>query len=72
MFQTAILPGLLAVLFFVMVILIQVRIKPELGPASEPLTKEERNKALWGLFPVILTFWFNYFRFRFRFIYSNT
>lgn len=56
MFQAAILPGLLAVLFFIMVILIQVRIKPELGPASKPLTKEERNKALLGLIPVVFTF----------------
>ncbi|QKF67688.1 TRAP transporter, large permease subunit [Arcobacter venerupis] len=56
MFQAAILPGLLAVLFFIMVIIIQVRIKPELGPASEPLSKEERNKAFLGLIPVVLTF----------------
>ncbi len=56
MFQAAILPGLLAVLFFIMVIIIQVRLKPELAPVSKPLTKEERNKALRGLIPVVLTF----------------
>ncbi len=56
MFQAAILPGLLAVLFFIMVIVIQVKLKPELAPLSKPLSKEERNKALWGLIPVVLTF----------------
>ncbi len=56
MFQAAILPGLLAVLFFIMVIVIQVRLKPELAPLSKPLSKEERNKALRGLVPVVLTF----------------
>lgn len=56
MFQAAILPGLLAVLFFIMVIAIQVRLKPELAPASKPLSKQERNKALLGLIPVVLTF----------------
>ncbi|PLY05665.1 MAG: C4-dicarboxylate ABC transporter permease [Arcobacter sp.] len=56
MFQAAIIPGLIAVLFFIAVIAIQVRIKPEIAPASKPLTKEERNKALWRLIPVVLTF----------------
>jgi tripartite ATP-independent transporter DctM subunit len=56
MFQAAILPGLLAVLFFIMVIVIQVRLKPELAPQSEPLTKEEKKKAYLGLIPVVLVF----------------
>lgn len=56
MFQAAILPAALAVLFFIMVIAIQVKLKPELAPASKPLSKEARNKALLGLIPVILTF----------------
>lgn len=56
MFQAALLPGLLAVAFFIAVVAIQVRLKPELAPAMEPLSKEERNKALLGLIPVILTF----------------
>jgi tripartite ATP-independent transporter DctM subunit len=56
MFQAAILPGLLAVLFFIAVVAIQVRLKPEIAPATKPFTKEERNKALWGLVPVVLTF----------------
>ena len=56
MFQAAIIPGLLAVLFFIIVIIIQVRLNPQLGPASKPLSKKERNKALWGLIPVVIIF----------------
>jgi tripartite ATP-independent transporter DctM subunit len=56
MFQAAIVPGFIAVIFFILVIMIQVRLKPELAPASKPLSKEERNKALLRLIPVVLTF----------------
>lgn len=56
MFQAAVLPGIIAVLFFILVIMIMVRIQPELAPKSKPLTKQERNQALLRLIPVILTF----------------
>ncbi len=56
MFQAAVLPGLIAVLFFILVVIIQVKLKPQLAPLSEPMSREERNKALKGLIPVILTF----------------
>lgn len=56
MFQAAVLPGIIAVLFFVLVIMIVVRLKPDLAPKSKPLTKQERNTALLRLIPVILTF----------------
>lgn len=56
MFQAAVLPGIIAVLFFILVVMIMVRIQPELAPKSEPLTKQERNQALLRLIPVILTF----------------
>lgn len=56
MFQAAIIPGLLAVMFFIIVIIIQVKLNPDLGPASKPLNKEEKKKALVGLIPVILIF----------------
>lgn len=56
MFQAAIVPGLIAVLFFIAVIVIQVRLKPEIAPVAKPLSKEERNKALLRLIPVVLTF----------------
>lgn len=56
MFQAAVLPGLIAVVFFIMVIVIQVKLNPALAPMGEPLSKEQRNKALWNLVPVVLTF----------------
>ena len=56
MFQAAIIPGLIAVMFFIAVVMIQVRLKPELAPMAKPLTKEERNGALLRLIPVVLTF----------------
>lgn len=56
MFQAAVVPGVIAVIFFMIVVLIQVRLKPSLAPASKPLTKEERNKALLRLIPVVATF----------------
>ncbi|PID48279.1 MAG: C4-dicarboxylate ABC transporter permease [Proteobacteria bacterium] len=56
MFQAAVLPGIIAVLFFIAVVAIVVRINPKLAPLSKPLTKEERNRALVRLIPVILTF----------------
>jgi len=56
MFQAAVIPGCIAVLFFMTAIVVQVRLKPELAPTSKSLTKEQRNKALLRLIPVILTF----------------
>src|SRR5660397_160294 len=55
MFQAAVLPGLIAVVFFIMVIVIQVKMNPALAPRGEPLSKKQRNKALWNLLPVVLT-----------------
>lgn len=56
MFQAAVVPGLIAVLFFIIVIIIQVRLKPDIAPASPPLSKAERNQALMRLIPVITVF----------------
>lgn len=56
MFQAAVLPGLVAVAFFMFVIWIQVFLNPSLAPSMPKLTKQERNKALWRLIPVIATF----------------
>lgn len=56
MFQAAIIPGLIAVLFFIIVIAILVRLNPDIAPRSKPLTKSQRNKALLGLIPVVITF----------------
>lgn len=56
MFQAAVIPGLIAVLFFILVIIIQVRLKPDIAPASPPLSKTERNQALLRLIPVVTVF----------------
>ncbi|MDW8342580.1 MAG: TRAP transporter large permease [Geminicoccaceae bacterium] len=56
MFQAAILPGLLAVLFFLVVIAIQVGRDPSLAPAAAPLSEPERRAALLRLVPVLLLF----------------
>jgi len=56
MFQAAVLPAMIAVVFFILVIVIQVKINPELAPLGPKLTKKERNKALLRLIPVVLTF----------------
>lgn len=56
MFQAAVLPAMIAVLFFILVIVIQVKLDPSLAPLGPKLTKQERNKALMRLIPVVLTF----------------
>lgn len=56
MFQAAIIPGLIAVFFFVLVIGIQVRLKPDLAPQTESMPWPERRKLLIRLVPVLLIF----------------
>jgi len=56
MFQAAIIPGLLAVVFFMLVIAILVHLKPELAPKSEDMPWSERREALLRLIPVIVIF----------------
>ncbi|MBW6418328.1 TRAP transporter large permease [Celeribacter sp. PS-C1] len=56
MFQAAVIPGLLAVLSFIGVIAILVRVNPSLAPEPRPMPRDERNLALKRLFPVILIF----------------
>ena len=56
MFQAAIIPGLIAVLFFIAVISILVRKNPELAPQTTKMTPEERRDAYRKLLPVILIF----------------
>jgi tripartite ATP-independent transporter DctM subunit len=56
MFQAAVIPGLIAVAFFIAVIAIQVRLKPDLAPRSENMTPDERRAALLRLIPVIVIF----------------
>ncbi len=56
MFQAALIPGLIAVVFFMLVIAIQVRLKPELAPIPEPMAPHERKQALLRLIPVMAIF----------------
>lgn len=56
MFQAAVLPGLLAVLFFMGVIAATVRIRPDLAPMATPLSGDERRMALLRLLPVLVIF----------------
>ena len=56
MFQAAIVPGLIAVVFFICVIAIQVRLKPDLAPEAERMAPQERRRALIRLVPVVVIF----------------
>ncbi len=56
MFRAAIVPGLIAVIFFISVIAILVRINPSLAPTTQTMTREERKDALLRLIPVLVIF----------------
>jgi tripartite ATP-independent transporter DctM subunit len=52
MFQAALVPGLLALAFFLATTAIYVRLFPDAGPAGTPVTAAERRAASWGVLPV--------------------
>lgn len=56
MFQAAILPGLLAVAFFILVIAALVHWKPNLAPSAPDLSHEEKHQAYLRLIPVLIIF----------------
>ncbi|MTI43496.1 tripartite ATP-independent transporter DctM subunit [Roseibium hamelinense] len=56
MFRAAIVPGVIAVVFFITVIAVLVRLKPDLAPTQSVMEPEERRRALWRLLPVLLIF----------------
>ncbi len=56
MFQAAVLPGLVAVMFFIAVIAIQVRLNPAIAPADIPMPAAERRQAYVRLIPVLVIF----------------
>lgn len=56
MFQAAVVPGLLAVVAFIAVIALQVRLNPRLAPEPRPMPAEERKVALRRLLPVLAIF----------------
>ncbi|MBX2854473.1 MAG: TRAP transporter large permease [Rhodobacteraceae bacterium] len=53
MFQAALIPGLIAVLFFIITIVVSVRLKPDLAPALDDLSPAERRSALIRLIPIL-------------------
>ena len=56
MFQAAIVPGLIAVLLFIAVIAILVRLRPDSAPVVEPMAAAARRRALIRLLPVLAIF----------------
>ncbi|SNR56473.1 TRAP transporter large permease [Puniceibacterium sediminis] len=56
MFAAALLPGLLAVLLFILTIAIYVWIRPEAGPRGDGIDAREFREATLGVIPVVLIF----------------
>lgn len=56
MFMAAFIPGLIAVLLFILTIAIYVRLKPESGPAGARPSREEFLSATLKVVPVIVIF----------------
>lgn len=56
LFAAAMVPGILAMLGYVAVIGLVCRARPELAPPSQPLPWNERWKALWAIWPIVLIF----------------
>jgi len=56
MFQAAMIPGLIAVAFFIGVIAIVARIRPDLAPPLTEISGQERREAFRRLIPILLIF----------------
>jgi tripartite ATP-independent transporter DctM subunit len=56
LFMAAFLPGLMAMMFFIITIGIYVLIRPEAGPKGEPVSREELRRATLAVFPVVVIF----------------
>lgn len=56
MFMAALIPGLLATVFFMITIWIYVRLKPEAGPRGDPVPRKEVIAATIGVLPVVGVF----------------
>lgn len=56
MFVAAFVPGIVAVILFLVTIMIYVRVFPEAGPARDSISREEFWRATWGILPVLLIF----------------
>jgi tripartite ATP-independent transporter DctM subunit len=53
MFQAALIPGLIAVAFFLTAIAVLVRVYPDLAPLEAPMERQERREALRRLAPIL-------------------
>ncbi|MCC2097035.1 MAG: TRAP transporter large permease [Hyphomicrobiales bacterium] len=56
MFVAAFVPGIIAVVFFILAIMIYVTIWPEAGPSGEKVKREEFVGATIGVLPVVIIF----------------
>ena len=56
LFAAAMVPGVLAMLGYVVVIGLYCRVRPELAPPSEPTAWSERWRALLGIWPIVMVF----------------
>lgn len=56
MFQAAIIPGIIAVAFFLIVIRLRIAGDPSLAPAFVPMSEDEVRRAMRRLIPVALIF----------------
>lgn len=56
LFKAALLPGLLAIVLFVITIALIVTIRPEAGPKGEPVSRRELARATLAMLPVLVVF----------------
>ena len=56
LFAAALIPGLIAVLFFIITIAIYVALRPQAGPIGEAMSGRERFQASLRLLPVLVIF----------------
>ena len=56
LFAAAMVPGILAMLGYIVVVGLVCRFNPSLAPAAEPLPWSARWRALWGIWPIVLIF----------------
>lgn len=56
MFQAAVIPGAIAILFFILAVAVQVRLDPSLAPALLPMERADKRRAYLRLIPVLAIF----------------
>ena len=56
LFAAAMVPGILAMLGYIVVIALYCRVRPEFATPSEPVTWAERSRALVTIWPIVMIF----------------